>query len=228
MFPSASIDNSADQGLSKTQSGCDVPWLCAPRSPRAYFKNIFGGKLRAIMRFPSDVVFINHLCFSSLLDFILLVVFMRPNKQMLRPDTRWIVAFMKHTQAGGNFPKMNLPRGAVASVIGFVVPDLTVRPDTAPFLAVCGPHPAISKVGDVLRNWSIFINLLPKTLLKGFNSLCYCIHKQKPHPHQQKCCRQAVGRNRWQGWESFVSCLLLGYNKARGMLTQQIQSVNPI
>ena len=93
------------------------------------------------------------------------VIFIRPKPQMVRTNTRGIVAMMQNMKPFRDRPSVNNPRSPVCAYL-----RRNIKQSISPIFAGC-PNPARAKLGTMLWYWSVFIDLLKKLFLGGFESL---------------------------------------------------------
>lgn len=158
-------------------------------------------------------------CASSFFDSVIVIILLSTKKQMVWISALREVAFMKNMKAVRDRAIMKHPRKPVSA--NFFRNTLLGGKNTMPkrFFFCSLPQPALSQMRHVFLNGAVLVNFFPEALnvLLG--------HKQKTTP-PNKSVVGALGRNCRARWEMFVDSMLLGYNKAKKIVTYNLQGVN--
>lgn len=104
---------------------------------------------------------------SSFRFYIPHIVLMGSKKQMVRPNTCTVIAFMKSVKSIFNWANMHKIRQSVCSYLPRPLRTSRINSSIS-FLLSSNPIPAISKMRNMCRNRPVFINLFPK-------SFDYCV-----------------------------------------------------
>lgn len=170
MSPTFSIHNPTDLVLTHPKHDCKG-WLVYTSScfKPPYFKHFF------LCEFGVHVTRSINNRLSAFLNRISVVVVIVSKKQMIRIAAKSIIALMEHPKTGRNGTMRKKPSQAVRFLIFFetYIPNthdsVTTSVDSLHF-----PCPARAKFWNMRRNWSVFINSIPKSfwhriILKPFN-----------------------------------------------------------
>ncbi len=150
--------NERNRGLRKTVLFGDMPSKNTHSGKPPDFNNVHSGYFRANCFSKSVPSFVHH---------ILNVVLLCAKKQMIRIAALPIIAFVARKEIVFNFSKMEFPRYAMSLKLFLFV----IKNSIPNFIHISKPLPTVAQFWNMGRNWPIFINLLPKSLLKRLYSL---------------------------------------------------------
>ena len=159
VLPAFSRNNGPNSTLAHPKLECEFSGAHC-RINRADFNNFFGCEPACVYTFSTRGV-----C-STFFDTIQIVVSLSSKEQMTWTHTRLVITLVKTAKRFRNWATIQQPRNPVGTVRSPRHASPIYNPVTS--TTTCCPNPTLSKVGHVLRGWTILINLCPKALADRF------------------------------------------------------------
>lgn len=162
MFPGSTQNDRTNHGVAYAELAGKTPLLFASGSPRPDCQHLIGGQLGRVVRL-SALPKIGINCPSvtpSLAVHVPVIVALVSQEEMLRTDTRRVIAGMEYVQAGGDVAICDNPGEAVSAVN----PLIGRAEDAVPVgHGLCAsPYPTRPQLGTVGGDGAVLIDAGPE------------------------------------------------------------------